>query len=125
MSKQVQVFITSKKSRIRVYNNNTCYLQPGQQFEIQFNNNTEYYYLAMINLNGKEISKSGLVIRPYQHIYLDRYLDENCRFLFSNIQISKNNSKAARKLGQVKITFYKQVDKYRNNISKIWDYFPT
>ena len=124
MSKTVQVFITSKKSRIRVYNNNICYLQPGQQFEIQFNNTTGQYYLAMINLNGKEISKSGLVIRPYQHIYLDRYLDENCRFLFSNIQISKNNSKVARRLGQIKVTFYKQKDKLCNNISKLWTYYP-
>lgn len=126
--KAVQVFITTKKSRIKVYNNNICYLKPGQQFEIQFNNNTDCYYLAMISLNGKEISKMGLVIRPYEHTYLDRYIDENCRFLFSNIRVSKSNEHNVGNLGQIKVVFYKQIVKkletYKLKTYPYWDYYP-
>jgi hypothetical protein len=79
--KKCSVNITSNKNRIKQYES-SVYLKDGQQFELEIFNPHQFKVLAKISINGKEISQAGLVIRPGQRIYLERYLDIAKKFKF-------------------------------------------
>jgi hypothetical protein len=100
-------FITKNKQRIKQYND-IVYLNDGDEFEIEFFNPTNNHVLAKIELNGKELS-SGIVIKPGQRYFLDRFLDEPRKFLFDTYEVEGNNKEvkeAISKNGLVKISFY-------------------
>jgi hypothetical protein len=101
------VNITSNKNRIKQYEN-SVYLKDGQQFELEIFNPHQCKVLAKISINGKEISQAGLVIRPGQRIYLERYLDIAKKFKFETYEVedSKESKEAIAKNGEVKVEFF-------------------
>jgi hypothetical protein len=106
--------IAVNKSRVKLYNKNgetpTCYLQDGQEFQIEIFNPTTEPVLAKITLNNKLISQGGLVLNPGQRVFLDRYLDVAKKFKFETYEVSNTNEvkKAIKNNGNVKIEFFKE-----------------
>ena len=65
-------------------------------------------YGGYFDRNGKEISQAGLVIRPGQRIYLERYLDIAKKFKFETYEVEDSNEskEAIAKNGEVKVEFF-------------------
>lgn len=101
------VNVTSNRNRIKQYES-SVYLKDGQQFELEIFNPHQCKVLAKISINGKEISQAGLVIRPGQRIYLERYLDIAKKFKFETYEVEDSDQakEAIAKNGEVKVEFY-------------------
>lgn len=106
--------IAVNKSRIKIYNRAgempTCYLQKGQEFQIELFNPTTEVVLAKIELNGRLISQSGLVMNPGERVFLDRYIDVAQKFLFDTYEVSASEEvkEAIKNNGDLKVYFYKE-----------------
>jgi len=105
--KSCSVHITSNKNRIKQYENKV-YLKDKQHFELEIFNPHQFKVLAKISINGTQISPAGLVIRPGQRIYLERYIDVAKKFKFETYEVEDSaEAKAAiAKNGEVKVEFY-------------------
>jgi hypothetical protein len=102
--------ITKKKSRLKVYNGNTVFLGDKDNFEFEIHNPTQKSVLCKIKLNGKYISTSGVVIKPGQRVFLERFLDSNNKFEFSTYEVkdTSENKSAIDLNGDVRIEFYNE-----------------
>ena len=102
------------KSRIKKYGKNksipSYYLEKGSEFQIELYNPTQDKVLTTIKLNNKPIS-GGLILRPGERVFLDRFLDSNKKFLFDTYKV--DNTKSAKKAiepnGDVEIAFFKEI----------------
>jgi hypothetical protein len=114
--------IAVNKSRIKLYNKNTdsptYYLQKGQEFEIELFNPTHENILAKIHLNNKPLSQGGLVLRPGERVFVERYLDVPKKFLFDTYEVgdSAEVQKAIEKNGDFKVEFFKEKTKNYINL---------
>lgn len=112
------VKITNKRNEFKHYviangvssPSNEVYLNDGQTFEIMMFNPTQKVLLAMIEINGKLISQSGLILKPGQRVFLERYLDSPEKFKFStySIEDSKEAKEAASQNGKIDVKFYEE-----------------
>jgi ribosomal protein L37E len=102
--------ITKKKSRLKVYNGNTVFLGDKDNFEFEIHNPTQKSVLCKIKLNGEYISTSGVIIRPGQRVFLERFLDTNNKFEFSTYEVKDTslNRTAIDLNGDVRIEFYNE-----------------
>lgn len=112
MSNKPEAYLSINKNRLKQYHSDRCdhavYLNDGDEFEIELNNPTSDTYLAKFQLNGKSISNTGIVLRPGEHTYIRRYLDEDRKFRFETYEIPKSNSDAVQDNGLVTVKFYKE-----------------
>jgi hypothetical protein len=101
--------ITKQKSRLKVYKNNV-YLNDNDNFEIELYNPTSKSILCKIKLNGEYISNSGIVLRPAERVFLDRFINENSKFLFStyNVSDTKKNRSIIEHNGAVEVDFFRE-----------------
>jgi len=99
--------ITTNRNRFKIYQD-SVYLKNNQNFEIELFNPNSINYLAKIRINGKSISESGILIKPGQRIYLERFIDSNNKFVFETYEIETNQAslEATKDNGIVEITFY-------------------
>lgn len=106
--------ISTKKNRLKQYDGNV-YLEDGQEFEIELFNPGKTQVLAVIKLNGQHISQSGIIVRPGERIWLERYLDKNNRFKFETYQVgtSKEVQEAIANNGSVEVEFFNE---------RVWSY---
>ena len=106
--------LTINKSRLPIYNKNakmpTYYLTKGQEFQIELFNPTADIILAKIKLNNKSISQGGLVLKPGERVFLERYLDVAKKFLFDTYEVSGGSEaqKAIEQNGDFSVEFYKE-----------------
>ena len=104
--------ICINKSRLKIYNETdpTVYLNKGQEFQIELFNPTTGTILAKIYLNGKIISQGGLVLRPGERVFLDRYIDVPSKFKFDTYEVENSAAvqKAIQDNGDFKVEFYKE-----------------
>jgi hypothetical protein len=102
--------ITKKKSRLKVYNGHVVFLNDKDNFEFEIHNPTQKSVLCKIKLNGEYISTSGVVIRPGQRVFLERFLDTNNKFEFSTYEVKDTsaNRTAIDLNGDVRIEFYNE-----------------
>ena len=100
--------VTKKKSRLKVYGGVNVYMNDGESFEIELHNPKTKMILAKIKLNGKYISNGGIVIKPGQRVFLERFLDSNNKFVFSTYEVKETrpNKDAIAFNGNVEIEFY-------------------
>lgn len=75
------------RGRVKIYSQNTVYLEKGEEFEIEIFNPTNTSILAKIEINGELISSTGLVLKPAQRVYLERYFDVDRRFKFDVYEV--------------------------------------
>lgn len=105
--------ICINKSRLKTYHKDklpTFYLEKGQEFQIELFNPTSDTILAKIQLNGNQISQGGLVLRPGERVFLERYLDVAKKFKFDTYEVANTAEvrKAIEDNGDFKVEFYKE-----------------
>jgi hypothetical protein len=107
---QPQSFITKGKQRLKQHTD-TVYLKDGDEFEIELFNPTSNKVLAKIELNGDSIG-SGIILRPGERVFLERYLDEAKKFLFETYNVDDNNEEVKQAIadnGDVTVKFYNEI----------------
>ena len=109
--------ITKKKSRLKVYNGHSVFLNDKDNFEFEIHNPKQKSVLVKIKLNGEYISTSGVVLKPGQRVFLERFLDSNNKFEFSTYEVNNTseNRSAIDLNGDVRIEFYDEQESVRNN----------
>ncbi len=75
------------RGRVKIYSQNTIYLEKEEEFEIEIFNPTQDSILAKIEINGTLISNTGLVLKPAQRVFLERYFDVDRKFKFDVYEV--------------------------------------
>ena len=112
------LFRSKGKQRLKQHVD-TVYLNNGDEFEIELYNPTQNKVLAKIELNGNSIG-SGIILRPGERVFLERYLNESKKFLFETYVVNGNNEevqKAIVKNGDVTVVFYNEISVGTSNSS--------
>lgn len=105
------------KGRIKMYGKKksipTYYLEKGQEFQIELYNPTQEKVLTTFKFNNKAIS-GGLILRPGERVFLDRYLDTKKKFLFDTYKVenSKKSRNAIEPNGDIEIAFFKELTQF-------------
>ena len=86
------------------------FLNDGDEFEIELFNPLTVSVLVDIKLNGQSISKTGLVVKPGQRVYLDCFIDDRKKFKFSTYEIENSGESldATQNNGVLEVFFYKE-----------------
>lgn len=113
INKNPEFFITSGRNRIKQFEDKV-YLRNGQTFEIELYNPTNETVLAQIKMNGKAISSSGIVLKPANRVFLERYLDTNNKFVFETYEVngSPDDLNAISLNGFIEVKFYKESEPF-------------
>lgn len=117
-----QSFITKGKHRLKQHID-TVYLNNGDEFEVELFNPTPTKVLSKIEMNGNSIG-AGIILRPGERVFLERYLDEAKKFLFETYEVEGDNNdvqKAIANNGDVVVRFY---DEQRITTSNTINYQP-
>jgi len=114
-------FVTKGRQRVKQFQN-SVYLRNGEEFELELFNPTQNKVLAKISLNGKSLG-SGIIVRPGERVFLERYLDEAKKFRFETYEVEANNpnvDQAIRMNGFVEVEFFEEYKVQLNSIT--WTY---
>ena len=86
------------------------FLKDEEDFEIELFNPLTVSVLTDIKLNGQSISKTGLVVKPGQRVYLDCFIDDKKKFAFSTYEIDGGleSLDATQNNGLLEVFFYKE-----------------
>lgn len=106
-----EAYIAIGKERQKIYGDNTVYLENKKEFEFEFYNPTTFNVRANIYINGNPISNRGMVLRPGIRGWLDRYIDENRKFLFETYAVDGASAEVRQAIannGNIKIEFFKE-----------------
>jgi len=125
-------YITVNKGRKKI-KNGVVFMDNGTEFEIELYNPTQNTVLSKISVNNKLISYSGIVLRPGERVFLERYLDDPSKFKFETYNVSGNAEEikqAIEKNGLIKVEFFNEDKNHQirwangNNTLTIGDYLP-
>ncbi len=103
--------IAISKNLIKEYKSSesdrTVYLNDGTEFQIYLKNPFQNHLGIKIYVNNKSIGNM-LVLRPGQSFWLDRFVNENSKFLFSTYHVENTGEMryAINNNGKVKIEFF-------------------
>lgn len=99
--------IAVNRNRMKHYDTKV-YLKSGTHFEIELFNPKSISVLAEILIDGKPISKSGIVVKPGQRVFLERWIDTPKKFLFETYLVEENEEtiEAIKENGKVEVKFY-------------------
>jgi hypothetical protein len=94
-------------------------MEDKDNFEFEIHNPTTKTVLCKIKLNGEYISTSGIVIKPGQRVFLERFLDTNNKFQFSTYSVNNTtkNQSAIVLNGDVRVEFYDEKVVHVNNLN--------
>ena len=108
--KNPAAFITVGKQRLK-QNGSVVYLKDGDEFEVEIFNPQQNSVLAKLKINGNYIGGGGVVLKPGQRVFLERYLDEARKFKFETYEVnakSKEVQDAIKNNGVVEVEFYEE-----------------
>ena len=115
------MFITKNKQRLKQFKHqlanqifDTIYLNNGDEFELELFNPTSSKILAKIKINDNYL-ESGIVLRPGERVFLERYLNEARKFIFETYDVDKddpNVNEAIKNNGKVEVEFYAESVNY-------------
>lgn len=103
-----EAYITKGKNRLK-QNGLSVYLNNNDEFELELFNPKSTSVLVKIKINGSYISNRGLVLKPGQRVFLDRYIDDAKKFLFTTYDVDGGNSAAMAAIannGSIDFEFY-------------------
>lgn len=105
--------IANCNHRVKVYTINDekiVYLKNKQKFQIELYNGKTTRVLAKIELNGVLIHSGGIILRPGERVFLERFLDTNNAFVFEEYKVedSKDSREAIALNGLVQVSFYNE-----------------
>jgi len=115
-------YVTKGKHRLKQYNNETVYLRNGDEFELELFNPTSDKVMAKVELNGNSLG-AGIVLRPGERVFVERYLDEARKFAFSTYEVNGKNEEVKRAIannGDVRVLFYKESIPYSYPVTTTW-----
>lgn len=116
--------IAISKNLIKEYKSSnserTVYLNDGTEFQIYLKNPYQTHLGIKISVNNKSIGNM-LVLRPGQSFWLDRFINENRKFLFNTYEIEDTAEMkyATNNNGKVKIEFYHEKEETSYIYTKI------
>ena len=108
-------YITKDKKRLKQVGQNV-YLKNGEEFELELFNPSSNTVLAKIKLDGSYISGGGIVLKPGQRIFLERYLDDPRKFKFETYEVDGTSNEVLDAIsgnGDVVIDFF---DEYKQPV---------
>ena len=111
INEKPQAYICINKGRVKIRKNNIIYMDNGVEFSIELHNPTQNTVLSKISVNNKLISYSGIVLRPGERVFLERYLDDPSKFKFETYNVSGNAEeikKAIEMNGLIKVEFFNE-----------------
>jgi len=102
-------YITKNKQRVKQFNQNV-YLKDGSEFEIELYNPSRKTVLSKIKINGEFIKGGGIILRPGERVFLERYIDVPHKFKFETYTVDSTNEtmNAIASNGDVEILFYEE-----------------
>lgn len=102
--------LTYKNHGRKSATHNKIYLKDNEEFEIELYNPLTENVLAVIYLDGKPISKSGIVVRAGQRFYLDCFYDDRKKFIFRTYEVDDTveSGEAIAKNGLFEVQFFKE-----------------
>lgn len=104
------VYITINGNRKKNHNG-LIYLNDGDEYQFEFFNKNTITLGILISIDEKQISSSHLIIKPGQRIHLDRFINDNKKFLFKTYDVESNNKdvdNAIKNNGKIEVSFYKE-----------------
>ena len=120
---QPTAHITKSRGRLKAYGQ-SVYLKDGSNFEIELYNPKTTPVLAKIWINGQLLSSAGIIVRPGQRVYLERFMDVAKKFKFEtyDVDTSTGTVRAIADNGKVEVVFYDEASYQINGNSgtNIW-----
>ena len=123
--------IAVNKSLLKEYSNSSneriVYMNDGTEFQIQIFNPYSYTIGVSFSFNEQNGSYSSwneqlLVVKPGQRVWLERYLNDEAKLLFSTYEVG--NSKAVKEAikanGKLTIKFYKEKEQVKYQPVTVW-----
>ena len=117
------------KSLLKEYSNSSneriVYMNDDTEFQIQVFNPYSYVIGVSFEFNNHNKTSQLLVLRPGERVWLDRFLDDESKLLFSTYQVgvSKVVQEAIKDNGTLCIKFYKEREN-KPRVSYIKEYQP-
>ena len=114
------------KSLLKEYSNSSneriVYMNDNTEFQIQLFNPYSYVIGVSFKFNNNSESSQLLVIRPGERIWLDRYLDNESKLLFTTYKVgaSQEVKEAIKDNGNLEIKFYKENENNYRITSTSW-----
>jgi hypothetical protein len=108
-------YITKDRKRLKQFGQ-TVYLNNGDEFELELFNPSTTTVLAKIKLDGSYISGGGIVLKPGQRVFLERYLDDPRKFKFETYEVDGTSNEVLDAIagnGDVVIEFF---DEYKQPV---------
>ena len=108
-------YITKDRKRLK-QNGQNVYLNNGEEFELELFNPSTTTVLAKIKLDGSYISGGGIVLKPGQRVFLERYLDDPRKFKFETYEVDGTSNEVLDAIagnGDVVIDFF---DEYKQPV---------
>ena len=114
-------YITKDRKRLKQFGQ-TVYLNNGDEFELELFNPSTTTVLAKIKLDGSYISGGGIVLKPGQRVFLERYLDDARKFKFETYEVDGTSNEVLDAIagnGDVVIDFFDEFKQpvWNNNIT--------
>jgi hypothetical protein len=105
-----QAFVTKDKQRLKQFEGEV-YLKDGDEYQIELFNPTQNHILAKIKIDSDYISGGGIVLRPGERTFLQRFLDTNNKFVFRTYEVDKEAIEvgATANNGYVEVEFYNEI----------------
>ena len=102
-------YITKNKQRVKQFGQNV-YLKDGSEFEIELYNPSRKTVLSKIKINGEFIKGGGVILRPGERVFLERYIDVPRKFKYETYTVDSTNEtmNAIANNGDVEILFYEE-----------------
>ena len=113
-TKNPSAFITQQRQRIKQFEN-SVYLNDGSEYEIELFNPQTNHILAKIQIDGRYLSEGGIVLRPGERIFLERFIDTNNKFVYRTYEVTANDEEvdsAIRNNGNIEINFFHEELKF-------------
>ena len=119
-------YITKNKQRIKQFGQNV-YLKDGSEFEIELYNPSRQTVLSKIKINGEFINGGGIILRPGERVFLERYIDVPHKFKFETYSVDLTNEtmNAIVNNGDVEILFYDEQEILNINLNSFTTWNPT
>jgi hypothetical protein len=108
-------YISKDRKRLKQFGQ-TVYLNNGDEFQLELFNPSSTTVLAKIKLDGSYISGGGIVLKPGQRVFLERYLDDPRKFKFETYEVDGTSNEVLDAIagnGDVVIDFF---DEYKQPV---------
>jgi hypothetical protein len=114
-------YISKDRKRLKQFGQ-TVYLNNGEEFELELFNPSSTTVLAKIKLDGSYISGGGIVLKPGQRVFLERYLDDPRKFKFETYEVDGTSNEVLDAIsgnGDVVIDFFDEYKQplWTNNVT--------